>query len=145
MRISDWSSDVCSSDLATARKKKPRALSVTSKNLEKYLGVQRFDFGRAEQDNEIGLVTGLAWTEVGGDLLQIESTLVPGKGNLILTGQLGDVMKESASAALSVVRARTDRLGIALDFLQKLDVHVHVPDGATPKDGPRDRKSTRLK
>src|SRR3546814_14693468 len=104
MRISDWSSDVCSSDLATARKKKPRALSVTSKNLEKYLGVQRFDFGRAEQDNEIGLVTGLAWTEVGGDLLQIESTLVPGKGNLILTGQLGDVMQESASAALSVVQ-----------------------------------------
>ncbi|MGN7725726.1 endopeptidase La [Luteimonas sp. 22616] len=121
---------------AGARKKKPRALSVTSKNLEKYLGVQRFDYGRAEQDNEIGLVTGLAWTEVGGDLLQIESTLVPGKGNLILTGQLGDVMKESASAALSVVRARTDRLGIELDFLQKLDVHVHVPDGATPKDGP---------
>ncbi|WP_027081390.1 endopeptidase La [Luteimonas mephitis] len=121
---------------ATARKRKPRALGVTSKNLEKYLGVQRFDFGRAEQDNEIGLVTGLAWTEVGGDLLQIESTLVPGKGNLILTGQLGDVMKESASAALSVVRARTDRLGIELDFLQKLDVHVHVPDGATPKDGP---------
>ena len=121
---------------ANARKKKPRALGVASKNLEKYLGVQRFDYGRAEQDNEIGLVTGLAWTEVGGDLLQIESTLVPGKGNLILTGQLGDVMKESASAALSVVRARTDRLGIELDFLQKLDVHVHVPDGATPKDGP---------
>ncbi|HJR72613.1 MAG TPA: endopeptidase La [Luteimonas sp.] len=117
-------------------KAKPKATNVTSKNLEKYLGVQRYDFGRAEQDNEIGLVTGLAWTEVGGDLLQIESTLVPGKGQLILTGQLGDVMKESASAALSVVRARTERLGIELDFLQKLDVHVHVPDGATPKDGP---------
>ncbi|WP_425563064.1 endopeptidase La [Luteimonas vadosa] len=116
--------------------KKPRALAVSGKNLEKYLGVRRFDFGRAEEDNEIGLVTGLAWTEVGGDLLQIESTLVPGKGQLILTGQLGDVMKESASAALSVVRARTERLGIELDFLQKLDVHVHVPDGATPKDGP---------
>ena len=98
--------------------------------------MRRFDFGRAEQDNEIGMVTGLAWTEVGGDLLQIESTLVPGKGNLILTGQLGDVMKESASAALSVVRARTERLGIDVDFLQKQDVHVHVPDGATPKDGP---------
>ncbi len=119
---------------ATARK--PRPLVVTGKNLEKYLGVQRYDFGRAEQDNEIGLVTGLAWTEVGGDLLQVESTLVPGKGQLILTGQLGDVMKESASAALSVVRARTERLGIELDFLQKLDVHIHVPDGATPKDGP---------
>ncbi len=122
--------------LPAAKAKKARVLTVTSKNLDKYLGVQRYDFGRAEQDNEIGLVTGLAWTEVGGDLLQIESTLVPGKGQLILTGQLGDVMKESASAALSVVRARTERLGIELDFLQKLDVHVHVPDGATPKDGP---------
>ncbi|MGV8930977.1 MAG: endopeptidase La [Luteimonas sp.] len=117
-------------------KSKPKALNVTAKNLDKYLGVQRFDFGRAETENEIGLVTGLAWTEVGGELLQVESTLVPGKGQLILTGQLGDVMKESASAALSVIRARTERLGIELDFLQKLDVHVHVPDGATPKDGP---------
>ena len=115
---------------------KPKTITVTDKNLDKYLGVQRFDFGRAEGEDEIGLVTGLAWTEVGGDLLQIESTLVPGKGTLMLTGQLGDVMKESASAALSVVRARTDRLGIDLDFLQKYDVHVHVPDGATPKDGP---------
>ena len=115
---------------------KPKTTTVGNKNLDKYLGVQRFDFGRVEADNEIGLVTGLAWTEVGGDLLQIESTLVPGKGALILTGQLGDVMKESASAALSVVRARTERLGIDLDFLQKYDVHVHVPDGATPKDGP---------
>jgi ATP-dependent Lon protease len=115
---------------------KAKAIAVTAKNLDKYLGVQRFDFGRAEAENEIGLVTGLAWTEVGGDLLQIESTLVPGKGQLILTGQLGDVMKESASAALSVVRARTERLGIDRDFLQKQDVHLHVPDGATPKDGP---------
>lgn len=119
-----------------AKKAKTTAVSVTSKNLDKYLGVRRYDFGRAEEQNEIGLVTGLAWTEVGGDLLQIESTLVPGKGQLLLTGQLGDVMKESASAALSVVRARTDRLGIDLDFLQKQDVHVHVPEGATPKDGP---------
>jgi ATP-dependent Lon protease len=119
-----------------AKKGKSKALSVTSKNLDKFLGVRRFDFGRIEEQNEIGLVTGLAWTEVGGDLLQVESTLVPGKGQLLLTGQLGDVMKESASAALSVVRARTERLGIDLDFLQKHDIHVHVPEGATPKDGP---------
>jgi ATP-dependent Lon protease len=122
--------------LAGPKHKPGKATSITSKNLDKYLGVRRFDFGRAEVDNEIGLVTGLAWTEVGGDLLQVEATLVPGKGQLILTGQLGDVMKESASAALSVVRARTERLGIDLDFLQKLDVHLHVPEGATPKDGP---------
>ena len=122
--------------LAGPQKKRARAVSVNSRNLDKYLGVRRYDFGRAEQDNEIGLVTGLAWTEVGGDLLQIESTLVPGKGQLTLTGQLGNVMKESASAALSVVRARAERLGLELDFLQKHDVHVHVPDGATPKDGP---------
>lgn len=115
---------------------KKGAVNVTSKNLDKYLGVRRYDFGRAEEQNEVGLVTGLAWTEVGGDLLQIEATLVPGKGQLLLTGQLGDVMKESASAALSVVRARTEQLGIDLDFLQKHDVHVHVPEGATPKDGP---------
>ena len=117
-------------------KKKASAISVTSKNLEKYQGVRRFDFGRAEEQNEIGLVTGLAWTEVGGDLLQIEVSLVPGKGGMTLTGQLGDVMKESASAALSVVRSRAESLGIDTDFLQKQDVHLHVPDGATPKDGP---------
>jgi ATP-dependent Lon protease len=122
--------------LAGPKTKASKVVNVTAKNLDKYLGVQRFDFGRAEAENEIGLVTGLAWTEVGGDLLQIESTLVPGKGQLILTGQLGDVMKESASAALSVVRARTERLGIDLDFLAKQDVHLHVPEGATPKDGP---------
>ena len=121
---------------AVSRKPAAARVQVASKNLDRYLGVRRFDFGRAEEQNEIGLVTGLAWTEVGGDLLQIESTLVPGKGQLILTGQLGDVMKESASAALSVVRARAANLGIEVDFLQKHDVHLHVPDGATPKDGP---------
>ncbi len=109
---------------------------VDAANLDKYLGVRRFDFGRAEEQNEVGLVTGLAWTEVGGDLLQIESTLIPGKGAVTLTGQLGNVMKESATAALSVVRARAEALGIDVDFLQKHDVHLHVPDGATPKDGP---------
>ena len=122
--------------LAGPKAKAAKIVNVTAKNLDKYLGVQRFDYGRAEAENEVGLVTGLAWTEVGGDLLQIESTLVPGKGQLILTGQLGDVMKESASAALSVVRARTERLGIDLDFLARQDVHLHVPEGATPKDGP---------
>ncbi|BCT91243.1 Lon protease [Lysobacter helvus] len=122
--------------LAGPTKKKAGAVNVSGKNLDKFLGVRRFDYGRAEAENEIGLVTGLAWTEVGGDLLQIESTLVPGKGQLILTGQLGDVMKESASAALSVVRARTERFGIDLDFLTRFDVHLHVPEGATPKDGP---------
>ncbi|TAA28257.1 MULTISPECIES: endopeptidase La [Pseudoxanthomonas] len=117
-------------------KKGQARIVVSEKNLEKYQGVRRFDFGRAEEANEIGLVTGLAWTEVGGDLLQIEVTLVPGKGGMTLTGQLGDVMKESASAALSVVRSRAESLGIDTEFLQKQDVHLHVPDGATPKDGP---------
>jgi len=117
-------------------KKKPAPVQVGSKNLEKYAGVRRYDFGRAEEQNEIGLVTGLAWTEVGGDLLQIEVALVPGKGGLLLTGQLGDVMKESGSAAMSVVRGRAVSLGVDAEFLQKHDVHLHVPDGATPKDGP---------
>ncbi|HMB57862.1 MAG TPA: endopeptidase La, partial [Arenimonas sp.] len=113
-----------------------KAMQVTAKNLDKYLGVQRFDFGRAEAEHEVGLVTGLAWTEVGGDLLQIEASLLPGKGQLILTGQLGDVMQESVKAAYSVVRARSERLGLDSEFHQKFDTHVHVPEGATPKDGP---------
>ena len=118
------------------RRKKGPERTVSSKNIEKYLGVRRFDFGRAEAENEVGLVTGLAWTEVGGDLLQIEASLVPGKGGLQHTGQLGDVMQESIKAALSVVRARAQTLGIDPDFHQKFDLHVHVPEGATPKDGP---------
>jgi ATP-dependent Lon protease len=118
------------------KKGKPTPVKVVSKNIDKYLGVRRFDFGRAEQENEIGLVTGLAWTEVGGDLLQIEAALVPGKGNLVHTGQLGDVMQESIKAALSVVRSRAEPLGLDPDFHRKYDIHVHVPEGATPKDGP---------
>jgi ATP-dependent Lon protease len=121
--------------LAGAKVRKGPVL-VSPKNLEKYLGVRQYDFGRAEEQNEVGLVTGLAWTQTGGDLMQIEAALAPGKGAMLLTGQLGDVMKESASAALSVVRGRAERLGIDIDFLQKHDLHVHVPEGAVPKDGP---------
>ena len=125
---------------AKAGKKKAKAVpgkvAVNSDNLEKYLGVRRFDFGRKEQQNEVGLVTGLAWTQVGGDLLSIEASIVPGKGRQVHTGQLGDVMKESIQAALSVVRARADQLGIDKDFHEKFDLHIHVPEGATPKDGP---------
>ncbi|HUB89573.1 MAG TPA: endopeptidase La [Dyella sp.] len=114
----------------------PNRVSVSSDNLEKFLGVRRFDFGRKELQNEIGLVTGLAWTQVGGDLLSIEASIVPGKGRQVHTGQLGDVMKESIQAALSVVRARAGQLGIDPDFHEKYDLHIHVPEGATPKDGP---------
>ncbi|OOG49030.1 endopeptidase La [Rhodanobacter sp. C01] len=119
-------------------KAKPQTgrVRVDSANLDHYLGVRRFDFGRKELQNEVGLVTGLAWTQVGGELLSIEASVVAGKGRLVHTGQLGDVMKESIQAALSVVRARVDRLGIDPEFHQKLDIHVHVPEGATPKDGP---------
>ncbi|NKI34237.1 endopeptidase La [Wenzhouxiangella sp. XN79A] len=109
---------------------------VTTRNLDKYLGVRRHRFGRAEERNEIGQVTGLAWTEVGGELLQIEASAVPGKGKLTQTGQLGNVMQESIQAALSVVRSRTEALGLDPEFHQKKDLHVHVPEGATPKDGP---------
>ncbi len=113
---------------------KQRKISV--RNLADYLGVRRFQYGLAEEDNEIGQVTGLAWTEVGGELLQIEAVALPGKGKLTHTGQLGSVMQESVQAALSVVRSRAEALGIPNDFYQKWDMHVHVPEGATPKDGP---------
>jgi len=119
-----------------ALNKKEGRTMVTPRNVDKFLGVRRFRYGRAEESDEVGQVTGLAWTEVGGELLSIEATVVPGKGKLIQTGSLGDVMQESIQAALTVVRNRAEMLGVDPDFHQKYDMHVHVPEGATPKDGP---------
>ncbi len=116
--------------------KKLKKVNVSARNLESYLGVRQFRYGLAEENNAVGQVTGLAWTRVGGELLQIEAMMVPGKGRLEQTGQLGDVMKESIQAAMTVVRSKAESLGIDPDFYQKLDAHVHVPEGATPKDGP---------
>ncbi|MDH3934117.1 MAG: endopeptidase La, partial [Gammaproteobacteria bacterium] len=116
--------------------KEGKKISVTPRNLEKYLGVKRFRYGRAEENDQVGQVTGLAWTEVGGELLTIESTMVTGKGKMIHTGQLGEVMQESIHAAMTVVRSRSATLGIDAEFYQKYDIHIHVPEGATPKDGP---------
>ena len=117
-------------------KKENAPVKVTAENLEKFLSVRRYDFGLANKDNQVGQVTGLAWTEVGGDLLTIEAALMPGKGNTIRTGSLGDVMKESVEAARSVVRSRSRSLGIEEDLFDKKDIHIHFPEGATPKDGP---------
>jgi ATP-dependent Lon protease len=113
-----------------------KKITVDAVNLDKYLGVRRFNFGVAEKYNQVGQVTGLAWTEVGGELLTIEGVLMPGKGKMIVTGQLGDVMKESVQAAMSVVRSRSKVLGIAAESYEKNDIHIHFPEGATPKDGP---------
>lgn len=125
-----------SSETKKTSKAKPKAVKVNEKNLHDYLGVRRFDYGVAESENRIGQVTGLAWTEVGGELLTVEAVALPGKGVIQCTGQLGDVMKESVSAAWSVVRSRAESVGLTPDFYEKKDIHVHVPEGATPKDGP---------
>ena len=117
-------------------KKSQTKLAVTARNLDKFLGVRRYSFGMAERENQVGQVTGLAWTEVGGELLTIESVVLPGKGKTITTGKLGEVMQESIQAALSVVRKRAQSLGIDPDFYQKSDIHIHLPEGAIPKDGP---------
>jgi len=111
-------------------------LLVSAKNLEDYLGVHHFQYGIAEEIDQVGQVTGLAWTEVGGELLTIETAVMPGKGKAAYTGKLGDVMQESIQAATTVVRSRSQEWGIASDFMQEHDVHIHVPEGATPKDGP---------
>jgi ATP-dependent Lon protease len=116
--------------------KEQKAISVTPRNLEKFLGVKRFRYGKAEDSDRIGQVTGLAWTEVGGELLTIEAAIVPGKGKLQHTGHLGEVMQESIQAAMTVVRSRSQVLGLEQDFYQKNDIHLHMPEGATPKDGP---------
>ncbi|MCM8625131.1 endopeptidase La, partial [Accumulibacter sp.] len=117
-------------------KKTPGKVAVSARNLDKFLGVRRFNFGVAERENQIGQVTGLAWTEVGGELLTIESVVLPGKGKTTTTGKLGEVMQESVQAALSVVRKRAQSLGIDPEFYQKSDIHIHLPEGAIPKDGP---------
>jgi len=122
--------------LDKAGKKDAASVAVSPRNLDKYLGVRRFRYGKAEELDRVGQVTGLAWTEVGGELLTIEAAVVPGKGKLLHTGQLGEVMQESIQAAMSVVRSRAAVLGLDVDFYQKNDVHIHMPEGATPKDGP---------
>jgi len=128
--------DILTTKLSLSKDGKVDQIVVTTEAIEKYLGVQRFDYGLAAKDNQIGQVTGLAWTQVGGDLLTIESVAMPGKGKMITTGKLGEVMQESIQAAMSVVRSRAKRLGIPEDFYEKNDIHIHFPEGATPKDGP---------
>src|SRR4051812_11174537 len=121
---------------ALVLRKRDAKTTITAKNLGNYLGVRRYTFGIAEKNNQIGQVTGLAWTEVGGELLTIESAVMSGKGKMVTTGKLGEVMQESIQAALTVVRSRSQKLGISEEFYQKNDIHIHLPEGATPKDGP---------
>jgi ATP-dependent Lon protease len=121
---------------ALVLRKRDAKTSISAKNLGNYLGVRRYTFGIAEKHNQVGQVTGLAWTEVGGELLTIESAVMPGKGKMVTTGKLGEVMQESIQAALTVVRSRSQKLGISEEFYQKNDIHIHLPEGATPKDGP---------
>lgn len=128
--------DILTAKISLPKDGKFEQIVVTPAIVEKYLGVQRFDYGLAAKENQVGQVTGLAWTQVGGDLLTIESVAMPGKGKTITTGKLGDVMQESIQAAMSVVRSRAKRLGIPEDFYEKNDIHIHFPEGATPKDGP---------
>ena len=128
--------DILTTKLTLPKDGRIEKIVVTPEVVEKYLGVQRFDYGLAAKENQIGQVTGLAWTQVGGDLLTIESVAMPGKGKMITTGKLGDVMQESIQAAMSVVRSRAKRLGIPEDFYEKNDIHIHFPEGATPQDGP---------
>ncbi|MFZ9643313.1 MAG: endopeptidase La, partial [Candidatus Methylopumilus sp.] len=128
--------DILTAKQSLVKDAKVEQIVVKPENIEKYLGIQRFDYGLAAKENQVGQVTGLAWTQVGGDLLTIESVAMPGKGKTITTGKLGEVMQESIQAAMSVVRSRAKRLGIPEDFYEKNDIHIHFPEGATPKDGP---------
>jgi ATP-dependent Lon protease len=122
--------------LKTATGGDPRSYDVTQKAVQRYLGPAKYRYGTAEEKDQIGLTTGLAWTELGGELLTVEAQVMPGKGKLMITGKLGEVMQESAQAAMSYVRSRAELLGLDKRFLENIDIHVHVPEGAIPKDGP---------
>ncbi len=127
---------ICRKVAKEVAQKGKSTIQINANSVHRYLGVQRYTYGKSEEKDEIGVATGLAWTSAGGELLQIETTIMPGKGNLAMTGTLGDVMKESARAALSYVRTRGRRFGLPDDFYEKVDLHIHIPEGATPKDGP---------